>query len=214
MDAINARIAALIRESGKTKTEWANRLKVTPQFISSLCNGKTRPSDRTIADICRVFSVREEWLRHGDEPMLAAPEPKSLDVMLQRRGMSERDMVMVRPIVEAFLELGEASRQEVIRFVESWVEKLNSSSASSTPKVDLAAKVEMLERQNRELMARLEAIEKEDPERELAELKRQNQEILRQNSEMAAEIAAINEEDSAVERAERMARSVSRFPSR
>lgn len=32
--------------------------------------GERVPSDRTIADICREFDVREEWLRTGQGPML------------------------------------------------------------------------------------------------------------------------------------------------
>lgn len=69
MEMINDRIATLIHESKKTKTWWANQLNVTPQFVSSLCNGRKAPSDRTIADICRVFSVNETWLRTGDGKM-------------------------------------------------------------------------------------------------------------------------------------------------
>ena len=30
------------------------------------------PSDRTISDICRIFDIQEDWLRHGLEPMRAA----------------------------------------------------------------------------------------------------------------------------------------------
>lgn len=65
METINDRIAYLIKELDMTKTKFAERLHVTPSFVTILCNGKCAPSDRTISDICREFNVSEEWLRDG-----------------------------------------------------------------------------------------------------------------------------------------------------
>ena len=79
MDGINSRIAELIRSSGETKSDWARKLNVTPQFISSLCAGKKTPSDRTIKDICREFSVNEKWLRAGEGEMLI-PTTRSQEI--------------------------------------------------------------------------------------------------------------------------------------
>ena len=172
METINMRIAALIRESGKTKTEWAGRLNVTPQFISSLCNGKKSPSDRTIGDICRVSGVREEWLRGGDGPMYPEKEPEPLDKLLKDRGILQGDIPSVKSVVSAFLELEKPSRDAVIQFVQSCAEKLNAPAEEAPGQdTDLAEKVAALEKQNQELMARLEAIEKEDAEKETAEAK-------------------------------------------
>lgn len=51
--------------SGKTQTEFAEALGLTKNFISLVETGSRLPSDRTIADICRVFGVNEVWLRTG-----------------------------------------------------------------------------------------------------------------------------------------------------
>lgn len=69
MSDVSERISKLVSNSGETKTEWAKKLNVTPQFISSLCNGKKEPSSRTIKDICREFDINEEWLRTGEGEM-------------------------------------------------------------------------------------------------------------------------------------------------
>lgn len=66
------RIALVIKDAGITKTEFAKRLNVSQGFISQICSGVTNPSDRTISDICRIFSVQEDWLRYGLEPMRVA----------------------------------------------------------------------------------------------------------------------------------------------
>lgn len=68
MSEINSRIAAVIKDSGLTKTAFAERLKVSQQHISRLAKDGT-PSDRTIVDICREFGVSEHWLRTGEGEM-------------------------------------------------------------------------------------------------------------------------------------------------
>lgn len=69
MDTISARIAAVIKASGLTKTAFAERLNVSQSFVSRLAVGASVPSDRTILDICREFNVSERWLRTGEGEM-------------------------------------------------------------------------------------------------------------------------------------------------
>lgn len=69
MSNISERISKIIGSVGITKTEFAERLNVTQPYISKLSNGGSIPSDRTILDICREFSVSEDWLRTGEGEM-------------------------------------------------------------------------------------------------------------------------------------------------
>ena len=59
------RINFLIKELNISKTKFAERLSITPAFVSQLCAGVREPSDRTIGDICREFGCDEVWLRTG-----------------------------------------------------------------------------------------------------------------------------------------------------
>ena len=71
MEIINKQIATLIQEKGMNKSRFAESINVSPQFISAVCAGTKQPSDRTIADICRVYNVNEDWLRDGTgEPFM------------------------------------------------------------------------------------------------------------------------------------------------
>lgn len=74
MQTISERISRIVQESGMTKTAFADKINVSQAFVSQMCSGVKTPSDRTIADICREFSVSEAWLRDGVEPMY---RPKS-----------------------------------------------------------------------------------------------------------------------------------------
>ena len=66
---MHTRIAAVIADSGLTKTAFGQRIGLTQSFVSRLALGVSAPSDRTISDICREFNVREEWLRTGEGEM-------------------------------------------------------------------------------------------------------------------------------------------------
>lgn len=52
-----------------TQQAFADRLGFSQNFIWQIEKGERAPSDRTIADICREFGVREEWLRTGELPI-------------------------------------------------------------------------------------------------------------------------------------------------
>ena len=60
------RIAFIQRNSKLNQTEFSNRIGISQQFLSQICNGKRTPSDRTISDICREFGCDEVWLRTGE----------------------------------------------------------------------------------------------------------------------------------------------------
>lgn len=75
MSQSNDRIVKIVTDlCNGNRSEFARRLSISPQYAAQLYSGERTPSDRTIADICRVFDIREEWLRDGLEPMRS---PKS-----------------------------------------------------------------------------------------------------------------------------------------
>lgn len=76
MDTIAGRIIDVCAKCADgNMSAFARKIGVTPAYISKLKNEPDRlPSDRTISDICRVFSVDEVWLRTGVGEMFT---PKS-----------------------------------------------------------------------------------------------------------------------------------------
>lgn len=61
-------------------SEFARRIAVSPAYISKLKNEPDRvPSDRTISDICREFSVNRAWLETGEgEPFIPLGKKEEL----------------------------------------------------------------------------------------------------------------------------------------
>lgn len=73
MKNVNERIVYLIdKECGGNKSAFARRINITPAYAAQIYKMERIPSDRTISDICRIFDIQEDWLRHGLEPMRAA----------------------------------------------------------------------------------------------------------------------------------------------
>lgn len=60
------RILYIVEQSGLTKTAFGKRINVSQGLVSQMCSGTTKPSERTIQDICREFGVNEVWLRTGE----------------------------------------------------------------------------------------------------------------------------------------------------
>lgn len=63
---MHTRISEIVNKSGLTKTAFAKKINVSQGLVSQMCSGMSKPSDRTIADICREFGCNEVWLRTGE----------------------------------------------------------------------------------------------------------------------------------------------------
>lgn len=69
MSTIGERIKEVRKLRGFTQQRFADALGLKQNTIATYEMNKTIPSDRTIADICREFRIREEWLRTGEGDM-------------------------------------------------------------------------------------------------------------------------------------------------
>ena len=91
----------VLQKRNCSKSKAAELLNVSAAYISQLCSGQRDPSDRTIADICRIFAVREEWLRSGtgnmEEPVSREEEISNL-VGQALDGSSEFKLAVIRMI--------------------------------------------------------------------------------------------------------------------
>lgn len=65
------RIREVFNKSGESQTSIGKKINKTSQYVWKLLNDDSaNPSASVIADICREFSVNEEWLRTGEGEMM------------------------------------------------------------------------------------------------------------------------------------------------
>lgn len=76
---------------GLSQKEFAERLCITQNHVSSLESGRRILSDRTIKAICSEFRVNEIWLRTGEGDMLI----DSVDLL---ENVTEEDKDILRKI--------------------------------------------------------------------------------------------------------------------
>lgn len=65
MKTIGERIKHIRKSAGLTQQKFADTIGLKQNTVATFEMGKTSPSDRTIADICREFNVNREWLETG-----------------------------------------------------------------------------------------------------------------------------------------------------
>ena len=118
MDTINERISYLIKDLNYTKTDFAEKLHVTPSFISAVCAGKKQPGERTILDICRIFKVSVSWLEDGvGEMYVQRSMNEELSDMVSNL-MSESDDSFRKRFISAMLELPPELWSEFEKFLK------------------------------------------------------------------------------------------------
>lgn len=105
---MNARILQIRKEQKLTQDAFAEKLKLSKNYVWQMEKGERTPSDRTISDICREFNVNEQWLRTGQGDMYIPPADKLENYL----GMiSKGDDVFIKDIVEVYMELDQTSKE-------------------------------------------------------------------------------------------------------
>lgn len=118
---MNERISELIDTLKISKTAFAEKLNVSQAFISQICSGVKKPSDRTIADICAKFNVNEKWLRDGEGSMFV--EMSRDEVINQYLGelvkSTDPSLDFQKRFVRALAQLSVEEWKMIESFVES-----------------------------------------------------------------------------------------------
>ena len=127
MSTINERIAQVVQHSGLTKTAFAKRINVSQALISMIASGTAVPSDRTINDICREFSVDPLWLRTGDgemiKPMSRETQIHAYLAELMGGGRSPTEEAFIAAMARLPSELWPAIEKALDTFCEEYQKK-------------------------------------------------------------------------------------------
>jgi len=105
-----------------SQTEFGEKLGVSRSVINNIeLNTLARPDQKLslIKLMCKEFSVNEDWILNGTEPMFVEPDFFSLDEFLKKRNASDLEV----EIVKSYFELDEDVRKKLIaHFKERFVE--------------------------------------------------------------------------------------------
>lgn len=85
---------------------------VTQAAYSMYESGKSTPSGAVINSICKVFNVREEWLRTGEGEMFNPPPQDPYEALAREVGLDPE----FKTVLELFARLPEPMRKTVIEY--------------------------------------------------------------------------------------------------
>lgn len=118
---MNERIKELRKALGLTLEEFGAKIGMGKSSVSKIEKGLNGTTDQTIRSICREFKVSEDWLRTGEGDMFDQEQPSILARLSSEYKLTARE----QSVVAAFLELDEADRAAIMRYVDKPVEKLS-----------------------------------------------------------------------------------------
>lgn len=122
---MNERIKELRKALGLTLEEFGAKIGMGKSSVSKIEKGLNGTTDQTIRSICREFKVSEDWLRTGEGDMFDQEQLSILARLSSEYKLTARE----QSVVAAFLELDEADRAAIMRYVDRLVEKLSPSPA-------------------------------------------------------------------------------------
>lgn len=131
---MNTRITAVRKRTRMTQAEFGKALGVSRNVIASFEYGRVVPNDTFIQLLCAKYSINEAWLRTGEGDMLRQDASSILDRLSEEYRLTPREI----SVVSAFLELNEADRAAVMRFVDGMVDRLAPPSIPDTAAAAIA----------------------------------------------------------------------------
>lgn len=131
MPEISERIAKVVDENCRgNKSAFARAINITPAFAAQLYTGQREPSERTIADICRVFGVSKLWLDTGEGEMYVKRSLNQELTTMVAALMNDADDSFQKRFISALLQVPPDGWDAI----EEFVKKL--STAEKEPRGD------------------------------------------------------------------------------
>ena len=115
-----------------SQTAFGERLGVSRSVINNIeLNALARPDQKLslIKLMCKEFSVSEEWLLNGTEPMFVQPDTFSLDQYAKERGASELELALAK----AYFDLPQDVRAQMLAKLKSLLNGESETAAELAP---------------------------------------------------------------------------------
>lgn len=114
------RIRLIRKESGLTQEEFAQKIDLTKNYISLVENGGRTLAGRTVSDICRIFSINEEWLKTGNGEMKSPDEDEEAAYVSDLLEDTDNDLHdLIKAIMKTYCESSESDKMILKSFAKN-----------------------------------------------------------------------------------------------
>ena len=121
---MNERIKTLRLELSLTQSEFGEKLGISQNYVWMIEKGDRVPSDRTVADICRVFGVNEDWLRTGHGEKYLRLSRKETVAAYVGKILGGKVTPLEDTLIEFMAETSPQEWEELARIINRFTEKM------------------------------------------------------------------------------------------
>lgn len=118
------RIRAIRKNVSLTQAEFAERIGVKANTVTSYETGLRVPSDAVIVSICREFNISESWLRTGEGEMMEKSDPDTelAKILGQIAGSND---TLIKAIIKSYWLLDDKDKAAIRKLVDGLVNEMN-----------------------------------------------------------------------------------------
>ena len=120
--SIGERVRLLRKELGLNQAQFAEKIGLKQAAIGLYENNQRGVADRIILLICEKYSVREEWLRDGIEPMFLETDSTIVSQLSSEYGLDAFEKVLI----EGFLKMKPEERAVIKTYVRNLIDTLTT----------------------------------------------------------------------------------------
>ncbi|MEA5083258.1 MAG: helix-turn-helix transcriptional regulator [Lachnospiraceae bacterium] len=116
---LNERFKQIRKDQKLTQAEFGKKLNLSRSAIANYDIGANILTERTISDVCRIFNVNEQWLRHGTGPMYR-PEMDTDNLLAAQIGdLINSDDEFIKNFILEYLKLSDSGKEDVKNFIKN-----------------------------------------------------------------------------------------------
>lgn len=123
---MNERIKTLRLDLSLTQSEFGEQLGISQNYVWMIEKGDRVPSDRTVADICRVFGVNEDWLRTGQGEKYLRLSRKETVAAYVGKILGGKVTPLEETLIEFMAETSPQEWEELARIINRFTEKMEN----------------------------------------------------------------------------------------
>lgn len=122
----------LVRKKLKlTNRELASALNLSSGSISLIETGKRNLTDRTIADLERLFNVNPEWLKTGEGEMFQATSREAEIAEVTARMFKANDIDYMYQLMRILNQVSDKDMATLYNLAKQWVDAVTAAEADN-----------------------------------------------------------------------------------
>ncbi len=105
-----------------TQDEFSKKLNISRANVANIESGRVSITERTIQDICRIFSINEDWLRFGHGDIERPPIEQGNELVKLIADLVQTDDDSTKQFIIEYLKLND-NEKKLIRNIMKTVKE-------------------------------------------------------------------------------------------